>query len=322
MIETQKLQGLVAATFTPFSLQNDVDLNAIPRVTEHLIDQGIAGLYVLGTTGEGLSLTEVERRQVAESYVTSAAGRVPVIVQVGSDSLRQSRALAEHAEEIGADAVSAVSPLYFRPRDAELLTNSMAEIAAGAPSLPFYYYHVPSITAVEVDLVRFCELAVRQIPSFRGVKYTASNVEEFTRCLNFDGDKLDVLWGTDELLLIGLQAGAKAAIGSTYNFAAPLYLQLWDAFRRGDIPTAKMHQSKAQELVTAFCAYGHRAAQKALMELIGVDCGPTRLPIPTLSPDEFASLRRDVLALKVLDIVQVDDSYQSPHMRQGVFPSS
>lgn len=285
------LRGLVAATFTPMLENGDVDLTRIPAVVNHLLANNIAGLYVLGSTGEGVSLTADERRQVAATFVGAANNRVPVIIHVGAESVRQAQELAAHAQQVGADAVSAVSPVYFKPDSPEVLVATMAEIAAAAPELPFYYYHIPGVTGVNVSAVDFLQPASMGIPTFAGIKFTSPVVHEFQHCLRLASGRYDILWGLDEMLLSGLAAGAHAAIGSTYNFAAPIYHALWKAFEQGDIATARDWQARSQEIIAAFVPFGPRGSQKEIMRLIGVDCGPPRLPVPTLTPEQSEALR-------------------------------
>lgn len=288
------LEGLVAATFTPFRDDGLVDHTAIAPMVDHLVANDIAGMYVLGSTGEGVSLTADERMAVAKTFVEAAAGRLPVIVQVGCESLAQAGELASHAQSVGADAISAVSPLYFKPDTAEMLVDSMAEIASAASDLPFYYYHIPAVTGVSVSMTDFLRLGGQQIPNLRGMKFTSTNVFEFQSCVEAAGGQYQMLWGLDEMLLFGLTAGARAAVGSTYNFAAPIYQQLRAAYAAGDLEQAKREQARSQALVRAFLPYGPRGAQKAIMSLIGQDCGPARLPVATLDDAQAAALRKDL----------------------------
>lgn len=288
------LEGLVAATFTPFHQDRSLHLEAIAPMVDRLIDQQIAALYVLGSTGEGASLTFDERCAVAESFVNAASGRLPVIVQVGSESLMQARQLAAHASRAGADGISAVSPVYFKPDSVETLVASMAEIAGGAPELPFYYYHIPAVTGVGVSAIEFLKLAEQRIVNLRGVKFTSQNVFEFQGCVEYAQERLQILWGLDEMLQCGLSAGAVAAVGSTYNFAAAIYQRLLAAFAAGDMETVRQEQLRSQAIVRAFLPYGPRGAQKAIMKMIGIDCGPSRLPVPTLTSSQYDALEREL----------------------------
>ncbi|MEY4941656.1 MAG: N-acetylneuraminate lyase [Verrucomicrobiota bacterium] len=131
------LTNLVAATFTPFRADGSVHLARIKPVIDRVLAQGVSGLYVCGSTGEGPLLTTEERKAVALAHVKAARGRVPVVIQVGHNSPMDARALAAHAQQIGADAISATPPGYFKPDTLEDLIKVLAQIAGGAPKLPF-----------------------------------------------------------------------------------------------------------------------------------------------------------------------------------------
>src|SRR4051812_41480967 len=148
-----RLRGLIAAVFTPLRPDGSLDLDRVGPLVEQLLGDGVDGIYAVGSTGEGVSLTTPERQQVASAYVSAAAGRCPVVVQVGHNSLAEARGLAAHAQRIGATAISATPPTYFRPDTLSVLVDCLAEITAGAPDLPFYYYHIPSKTGVTFDMV-------------------------------------------------------------------------------------------------------------------------------------------------------------------------
>ena len=150
----ERLDGLVAATYTPLDDRGRVNTAAVDPMVDHLLRSGVSGLYVCGSTGEGMSLSSDERRTVAKAHVQAARGRVPVICQVGHNSLAEAKELAAHAQEIGCDAVSATCPSYFKVSDVRTLVECMAELAGGAPDTPFYYYHIPALTGSLLDVVR------------------------------------------------------------------------------------------------------------------------------------------------------------------------
>ncbi|MCO8123576.1 dihydrodipicolinate synthase family protein [Stieleria sp. TO1_6] len=298
------IEGLVAATFTPFDSDGNLLTARVGPMVDRLIEQGIAGLYVLGSTGEGLSLAIDERQQAAAAFVEAAGGRIPVIVQVGCESLVDANRLAAHAQSIGADAISAVCPVYFKPASMETLVRSMAEIASGAPELPFYYYHIPAATGAACDMVEFLRVGGERISNLRGIKFTSPAVHEFQACLDYADNQFDILWGTDEMLHSGLVAGAKAAVGSTYNFAAPIYQQLLQAFLAGDAEQTRLHQHRAQLLVRTFVPFGPRAAQKAIMSMVGFQCGPPRLPIAALSDPAAKALQTELKSIGFFDWIK------------------
>lgn len=295
------VSGVIAASFTPMRLDRAIDYARIPHLVGHFIEQGVAGIYALGSTGEGPLLSFDERRRVADTFVTEAKGQLPVIVHVGHESLSQAHELARHAQTIGASGVSAVSPMYFKPATAETLADCMAVVASGAPDLPFFYYHIPSITGVTVGILDFVRVARQRIPNFAGIKFTSPRLDEMQSCIQLAGDRFQVIHGVDEMLLFGLAAGVTAAIGSTYNFAAPLYKQLIHAFAGGAIHEAQLLQSWSQRMVQVFCRYGALPAQKAIMAMIGIDCGPCRLPLQVLADDQLQGLHNDLQAIGFFD---------------------
>ncbi|HEY8916795.1 MAG TPA: dihydrodipicolinate synthase family protein, partial [Chitinophaga sp.] len=174
-----RIQGLIAATFSTFNEDGSLDLSLIPGLVERLISEGVQGVFICGTNGEGPNLTTEERMTIAEAYVKAVNKRCLVLVHVGHPSIAEARKLAMHAKKIGADAISAVAAFYFKPVSVSNLVDCMAEIAAAAPDMPFYYYHIPVITGMGIDMLEFLRLAEGKIPNLAGIKYTAATLHEY-----------------------------------------------------------------------------------------------------------------------------------------------
>jgi N-acetylneuraminate lyase len=289
-----KIKGLIAATFAAYDREGAVNLEIIPSIVEKMIADGLSGVFVCGTNGEGPNLTVEERMAVAEAYVKAAGKRILVLVHVGHTSIAESRRLASHAAEIGADAISSVAAFYFKPASAKSLVNSMAEIAAAAPQLPFYYYHIPTLTGVAIDMIEFLTLAETAIPNLAGIKYTASTLHEYQACLNYKNGKFDILFGYDEMLLGALAVGAKGAIGSTYTFAAPLYLRIMETYDSNKHDEARALQLHSVNMVRCLVKYPPIPAQRAIMKMEGFELGTNRLPLEALSEDQTAEFRRSL----------------------------
>lgn len=288
------IKGLIAATFSPLNPEGSINTRIIPQITEHLLNRHIEGLYVCGSTGEGPLLSVKERKQITEAYIQSVQKRVPVIVHVGHDSLAEAGTLAQHAARSGADAIAAVGPSYFKAPGLDALIKFLARIAQAAPETDFYYYHVPMLSGNNFDMLEFLEKAPAEIPTLKGVKYTALTVFGFQECKEAFGDRFQIFFGCDEMLTSGLSVGADTAIGSTYNYAGRLYKQIMDAFARGDIETARKGQYTSVQLVRICNKYRGLPASKSIMKLAGLDCGPPRLPFEALSPDEFESFKSEL----------------------------
>ena len=292
------LPGLTPAVFTPLREDGALALDRIPALVDHLEQDGVSALYVLGSTGEGVSLSIAERRAAAEAYTEAAQGRLPVIVQVGHNSLAEARALAEHAQAIGADAISATPPSYFKPASAELLVACLEEITTGAPDLPFYYYHIPSTTGVEPDLSAFLHLAAARLPTLAGLKFSDLRLYDYQVSQQALPNRyIDFLFGTDEMLLSALVVGMRGAVGTTYNFAAPLYRRIIASFDEGDLERARHYQVLAATMIDIILRTCGRAGFKAMMAVIGQPCGPHRLPQGTAHPDDVAKMKRALDAI-------------------------
>ena len=283
------------AAYTPFKEDGSLHLGVIKDYVNYLVDAKLAGLYVCGSTGEGVNMSVDERKQVAAAFVKSAEGRVPVIVQVGANSLIDSKELAAHAQQIGAVAMSANAPSYFKIGSTDILTEFMAQISAAAPNLPFYYYHIPSLTGVDIDLLRFMELAETTIPRMAGVKYTDTKVFEFQSALNFRNGKYQLLWGCDEMLLSALAVGAVGGVGSTFGLIPNVYRAILSAWEDKRLDDARGEQLKSVEYVKILYRYENpHSAQKAILRKMGFEMGSCRLPIPPLSSENIAKLYADL----------------------------
>jgi N-acetylneuraminate lyase len=270
-----------------------VNLAVIEQQAEFLHRNGVKGAFLCGTTGEGMSLTTSERMEIARRWVEAAADDFTVIVHVGHTSLEVCKSLAVHARQIGAWGMGAMAPCFFKPRSVEDLVDFCEKIAAAAPELPFYYYHIPSMTGVNFPMVEFLAAAADRMPNLAGVKYTWEDLMDFELCRKLDGGRFDMLFGRDELLLCGLALGARGAVGSTHNIAAPLYIRLIEAFLAGDLETARSLQRKSMEMIQLLNRYGdpNFVATKAVMKMLGLDCGPVRPPLRNLTTSQYEGLQ-------------------------------
>lgn len=292
--------GLVAAPHTPMRTDGRLNPEVVRQQADILIANGVRGAFICGSTGECHSLTTAERMNLAEAWRDAIGSRdLKLIVHVGHNSIGDARALASHAAEIGVDATAAMAPSYFKPATVDDLVDFCAGIASEAPKLPFFYYDIPSMTGVKLPMPEFLEKA-RRIPNLAGLKFTSTNLVELQQCLEMSSGRLSILFGVDEMLLAALALGATGAVGSTYNYAAPLYLEMMAAFKGGDLEKARELQRKSVRLVEVLSRYGVMAGGKAMMGLLGAECGPVRPPIRSLTRAQVAAVREKVAALGVL----------------------
>lgn len=298
-----KVKGLIVATFAAYKADGSINFELIPAIVEYMIQQQVKGIFICGTNGEGPSLSTEERMQIAEAYMEAVNGRLLVFVHVGHSSVQEARRLAEHAEKIGADYISAVSAFYFKPNTVKNLVDSMANIASAAPNTPFYYYHIPNVTGIQVSMIEFLELAEQYIPTFAGIKYTAATIHEYQACLHYKEGKYDILFGYDELLLPALAVGAQGAIGSTYNYAARLYNKVINLFEQKKIKEAEKLHFRAVEMVQLIVKYGPIPTQRSIMKKVGLDLGNPRLPLQSLSTATENKMYEDLASSRFLELV-------------------
>lgn len=291
-----RLTGLIAAPFTALHGDSSLNLDLIERQARALVENRVNGAFICGTTGEGMSLSVDERLQVAEKWLATAPRQLKVIVHVGHHTVAESRVLAAHAEKIKAAAFATLGPTFFPVESIEQLVTYCAQIAEAAPSLPFFYYHMPVMTGVDLPMYDFLRMASLRIPNLAGIKFTHENLMDYRRCLEFDDGRFNILFGRDEILLAALALGATGAVGSTYNYMAPVYHRLIEAFGAGDLETAQGHQSLAIRIIAVMSQRGGLPAGKAMMKLVGLDCGPVRAPLSNPSAEAVETLTRELKA--------------------------
>ncbi|MEX2187382.1 MAG: dihydrodipicolinate synthase family protein [Pirellulales bacterium] len=288
---TDRLEGLIAAPHTPFAENGKLQLDGVEPLAAHLAATGVAGAFIAGTTGEGLSMSVDERRSMAEAWGPAARKHgLRLVVHVGAAAQCDAIALAEHARRVEADAIAAMGPPYYRPATVDDLVTFCEPIAAAAGSLPFYYYHIPDWTGVRLPMDAFLRRGRDRIATLRGLKFTSSDLAQYQLCARTDGGAFDILFGSDEIMLAALAVGARGFVGSTYNFAAPLYHRIRAAFEAGDFPAAAALQETSVRMVGEIAALGFLAASKRLMRCVGVDCGPVRSPLADVDSSRVEAL--------------------------------
>jgi len=289
------LNGFIPAPFTCFHEDGSVNIKPIAAYAKLLQEKGAVGAFILGTTGEGVTMTIAERKEVAEEWIKYQSNSFRIIIHVGGSSITASRELARHAREIGASAISLMAPIFFKPSTVDALVDYVASVSRECPEMPVYFYHIPSMTGVHLSMPAFLGQASDKIPNLAGIKFTHHDMMEYNECLMFAGGRYHVMHGFDEVLLCGLALGVKAAVGSTYNYFLPPYIRLKAAFDSGDLVAARGLQALSVQLVRILIKYGGGLTTgKAIMNLIGIECGPCRLPTPSLNPAQCNELRADL----------------------------
>jgi N-acetylneuraminate lyase len=292
----QHLEGLIAAPFTPMYKDHSINTKIIPQYYEFLKANGITGAFICGSTGEGVSMTMKEKMSVAEAWATAtkADPDFKVMMFLGGTCIADCKELALHARQVGLDAISITAPFYFKPPNIEALAAICMDVASVVPDMPLYYYHIPVLTGVGFLMIDLLKELDGKLPNFAGVKYTHEDFMDFLSCMRFKNGRYDMLWGRDENMLPALAIGAKGAVGSTFNYAAPLYHGITDAFQKGDLQKAQSMQQTSIDMIRLLGKYGGIATGKAYMKLLGLDCGEFRSPVKNMAAKAFELFRKDV----------------------------
>lgn len=297
----EKINGYIAAPFTPMLENGELNLDLVPEYATYLTRNGLDGAFVCGSTGEGALLSREERMTLVEKWINASEGTLKIIVHTGGTNLRDQKCLAAHAEKAGAWAVAAMAPAFLPPRRNQELVEYCKSIAASAPSLPFYYYHIPVLNGVHLPVTDLLEAAA-EIPNFAGVKYTYHDISEFEQCRYIADGKYEMLWGLDEMFLDGLAYGNHSGVGGTYNHCFSLYSDMIKAYELKEMDKCRELQHKSHQFCDILGKYrGNLMGGKRIMKFLGMDCGPNRLPLQTLSDQEEENLKKDLEAIGFFD---------------------
>lgn len=295
----EKIRGLINAPFTPFYENGEVNLEPIAAYAAMLHKNGLQGVFINGSSGEGYMLTEGERMLLAEEWIRVAPAGFKVIVHVGSTCVKMSHKLAEHAQSIGAWGIGAMASPFPKVGRIEELVRYCEEIASGAPALPFYFYHIPALSGVFLPMLPFLKAVDGRIPNFAGIKYTYENLYEYNQCMLYKDGKFDMLHGQDETILPSLvMGGAKGGIGGTTNYNGRALVGIIDAWTAGDLTQARDLQNFSQQVINVIVNYrGNIVGGKRIMKLIGLDLGKNRTPFQNMTDEEELSMKNELDAI-------------------------
>lgn len=297
----QKIEGLIAAPFAPMSAKDEVMYDSIPGYYDFLERNKIVGAFINGSTGEGVSLTQKEKMKTVEAWTSCSKEKktVKVISLVGGTSYKECIENAQHSAENGVDAIALLAPYYFKPAGAKQLAEFCVLVAEAVPQTPVYFYHIPVLSGCYVSMFDFLQEAAPIIPNLAGIKYTHEDFMDFLSCIHFMDGKYDMMWGRDENMLSALVLGSRSAVGSTFNYAAPLYYQLIEAFDNGDLATARKLQQISIDMIRLLGKYGGIATGKAYMKYVGLDMGQFRLPVKNTWVENYEKFAEDVNSLNM-----------------------
>lgn len=277
--------GVAPAMATPLLPDSyTVNTAVIPQLIDFLLDKGVAGLFVGGTTGEGVMLDTEQRRALHATAVQATAGRVPVIVHVGAMRTDTAVDLARHAADIGADAVAVVTPFFYKLNDDALFTH-YAAVARAVPDLPMFAYDIPQLALNSVSPALTRRL-VAELPNMAGMKTSTPDAQAVRALIHATPADKIVLIGNEGVLLGTLALGADGAISGLATAIPEPFVALGAALRRSDLPAAQRLQRQINELLVATDGGARLGAIKLLLQARGIPIGPTvpTLPMPTANP--------------------------------------
>ncbi|HOO95108.1 MAG TPA: dihydrodipicolinate synthase family protein [Proteiniphilum sp.] len=298
-MQFEKIKGLIVAPFTPFDKKGELDLGPVADYAAMLQKNGLKGVFINGSSGEGYMLTVDERLKLAEKWMSVASEGFKVIVHVGATCIKDSFHMAQHAQEIGAFGIGAMASPFPKAGRVEELVKYCEEIACGAPNLPFYFYHIPALNGVFLPMLPFLQEAEGRIPNLAGIKYTYESLYEYNQCMLYENGKFDMLHGQDETILSALvMGGAQGGISGTGSYIGRSLVGVIDAYNRGNMEEAVAHQNYAQEVINVIARYrGNIVAGKRIMKLIGLDLGVNRTPFRNISDQEEAAIKNELDAI-------------------------
>jgi len=291
------------APFTPFDKKGEVDFGPIGDYAAMLQKNGLIGVFINGSSGEGYMLTVEERLQLAEKWISVAPEGFKVIVHVGATCIKDSFRMAQHAQAIGAFGIGAMASPFPKAGRVEELVKYCEEIACGAPDLPFYFYHIPALNGVFLPMLPFLKAADGRIPNLAGIKYTYESLYEYNQCMLYENGKFDMLHGQDETILPALvMGGAQGGISGTGSYIGNSLVRVIEEYNNGNLEAAINHQNFAQEVINVIARYrGNIVAGKRIMKLIGIDLGINRTPFQNVSNEEESIIKRELEAISFFE---------------------
>ena len=285
-----KFRGVIPALITPLNADETVNVEVLKKLVADFVDKGADGFYIAGATGEGISLSAKQRMILAEESISAAQGK-PCIIHIAATDFSDAIELARHAERAGADAISAIPPLFYK-YDEDDVYNYYKKLADSV-HIPMVIYYNPN-AGFSIN----AKFAARmfEVDNITAIKWTSSDYHGMMELKNLTHGEMNIINGPDEMFLMGLSAGADAGIGTTYNFMFPLIRGVYDNFCAGNMEKANEYQCRIAHIIMAMRPYPTIPATKALLEAMGYEVGNAAFPHKVLTEEKKAALVGDLKA--------------------------
>lgn len=286
-MDISKYQGVIPAFYACYEDNSSVSPARTRALARYLLNKGVRGLYVGGSSGECIYQSVEERKLILENVMAEVGGKLTVIAHVACNNTADSCELARHAESLGVDAIAAIPPIYFHLPE-HGIAQYWNDISAAAPNTDFIIYNIPQLAgvALTMSLLR----TMRKNPRVIGVKNSSMPSQDIQLWKDEGGADFVVMNGPDEEFVSGLAMGATGGIGGTYAVMPELFQKVYDDYHAGKVDEAAAVQNEICRIIYAMCAaHGNLyAVLKAILAKRGVDCGSVRKPLPALIESDLA----------------------------------
>ena len=292
MKDISKYQGIIPAFYACYDVKGNVDGERVELLTKYMVEKGVKGVYVGGSSGECIYQTVPDRKKTLEHVMKAAENKLTVIAHVACNNTAESQELAAHAESLGVDAIAAIPPIYFRlPEYA--IAEYWNDISASAPNTDFVIYNIPQLAGVALTMPLFREM--KKNPRVVAVKNSSMPTQDIQMFKAEGGEDFVVFNGPDEQLVSGLAIGADGGIGGTYGVMPELYLKIKELMDAGMVKEARDIQNAANDVIYGMCAC-HGNLYGVIKEILrmrsGLDIGGVRKPLPALIPEDMEKVKK------------------------------
>lgn len=292
MKDITKYQGIIPAFYACYEDDGEISPERVETLTKHLIEKGVKGVYVGGSSGECIYQSVEERKIVLEHVMKAAEGKLTVIAHVACNNTSDSKKLAAHAQALGVDAIAAIPPIYFYlPEYA--IAEYWNDISSAAPDTDFVIYNIPQLAGVALTMPLFREM--KKNPRVAAVKNSSMPVQDIQMFKMEGGKGFVVFNGPDEQLVSGLAMGADGGIGGTYGVMPELYLRIKELTDVGKIEEAREIQYAADEIIYGMCSC-HGNMYAVIKEILRIrenlNIGGVRKPLPEIIPEDMKQIKK------------------------------
>lgn len=292
MRDTSKYKGIIPAFYACYNTKGEISPDGVEEFTEHLINKGVKGVYVGGSSGECIYQSKEERKLLLEHVMKANRGRLTVIAHVACNNTADSMELAAHAESLGVDAIASIPPIYFHLPD-YAIADYWNDISSAAPHTDFIIYNIPQLAGVALTMPLYCKMLLN--PCVAGVKNSSMPTQDIQMFKADGGEDIVVFNGPDEQLISGLAMGADGGIGGTYGVMPELYIKIFELYKEGKMKEALKIQNAADSIIYAMCSC-HGNLYAVMKEIIRIrdhiDLGGVRKPLPNLIQEDMDQVKK------------------------------